>query len=115
MFFWFDWVKTEHTLSKNYPINRNDQIKKIKNLRKIMIATAIPLWIFSTILLAPIMTDYYRFDDTTVFDFTNDYFKFGMISGILGIVTIAIGIMRLFTIQQTLDMYYFAEKQLQFS
>ena len=59
--------------------------------------------------------DYYRFDDPTLVDFNNEYFRIGMISGFLGIAAITIGIIRLFTIQQTLDMYYLAEKQLQFS
>lgn len=115
MYFWFDWVKTEYPLPKSHSINRNEQIKKIKNLRKIMITTAIPLWILSAILLTPIMMDYYELDEPDKNYFRNNYFEIGMISGILGIVIIAIGIMRLFTIQQTLDMYYFAEKQLQFS
>jgi len=59
--------------------------------------------------------DYHMFGFTTGFDFDNDYFKFGMIFGILGTATIAIGIVRLFILQQTLDLYYLAEKQLQFS
>jgi hypothetical protein len=115
MYFWFDWVKTEYPLSKPCSINKNEQIKKIKNLRKTMLVTAIPLWIISIILLTPIMMDYHMFGFTTGFDFNNNYFKFGMIFGILGIVSIAIGIVRLFTIQQKLDLYYLAEKQLQFS
>ena len=115
MYFWFDWVKTEYPLSKQSSINKNEQIKKIKNLRKTMIVTAIPLWIVSTILLTPLMMDYHMFGFTTGFDFDNNYFKFGIISGVLGTFTIVIGIIRLFTLQQTLDMYYLAEKQLQFS
>jgi len=115
MYFWFDWVKPETPLTKTHFIHKNEQIKKIKNLRKTMIVTAIPLWIVSTILLTPIMMDYHMYGFTTGFDVDNNYFKFGIIFGILGTATIAIGIARLFTLQQTLDLYYLAEKQLQFS
>ena len=115
MYFWFDWVKTEDHISKPQSINKNEQIKKIKNLRKIMMVTAIPLWIVSTILLMPIMVDYHTLGFTTGFDFDNNYFKFGMIFGILGTATIGIGTVRLLILQQTLDLYYLAEKQLQFS
>lgn len=115
MYFWFDWIKPENVLPKSHQIDKNMQIKKIKDLRKTMAATAIPLWFFSTILLAPIMMDYHMFGFTTGFDFDNNYFKLGIILGILGTFTITIGLIRLFTIQQTLDVYYLAEKQLQFS
>jgi hypothetical protein len=115
MFFWFDWVKSEYSPSKQGIVNRNAQIKKIKNLRKTMITTAIPLWIISTILLVPIMDEYYKINDSSVFDFANNYFKFGILTGFLGTAIIGIGIFRLFTIQEKLDMYYLAEKQLQFS
>ena len=115
MYFWFDWVKTENPISKPQPFNKNEQINKIKNLRKTMMVTTIPLWIVSTTLLTPIMMDYHMFGFTAGFDFDNNYFKFGMIFGILGTTTITIGIIRLFTLQQTLDLYYLAEKQLQFS
>ena len=115
MYFWFDWVKTEYPVSRPPSINKNEQIKKIKNIRKTMMTTAIPLWIVSTILLMPIMIDYHTLGFTTGIDFNNNYFKFGMIFGILGTATIGIGIVRLFTLQQTLDLYYLAEKQLQFS
>jgi preprotein translocase subunit SecF len=115
MYFWFDWLKTENPLSKPPSINKNEQIKKIKNLRKMMTVTAIPLWIFSILLLMPSMMDYHMFGNATGFDFANNFFKFGMVFGILGIIIIAIGIILLFTIQQKLDLYYLAEKQLQFS
>lgn len=115
MYFWFDWVKTEDAIPKNYSINRNDQIKKIKNLRKIILVAAVSLWVLSTILLTPIMIDYYRLDDSSGIDLMNSYFKFGIISGFLGTSIIVIGIIRLFAIHHTLNMYYLAEKQLQFS
>ena len=115
MYFWFDWVKPEYLVSKSQSINKNEQIKKIINLRKTMIVTAIPRWIVSTILFTPIMMDYHMYGFTTGFDVYNNYFKFGIIFGILGTATIAIGIAWLFTLQQTLDLYYLVEKQLQFS
>lgn len=114
MYFWFDWVKTEEVIPENYSIDRNDQIKKIKNLRKLILVTAIPLWILSTILLTPIMIDFYHLDDPSGIDLMNNYFKFGIISGFLGTSVTVIGTIRLFTIHQSLNMYY-AEKQLQFS
>ena len=54
------------------------------------------------------------FGFTSGFDFNNEFFKFGMIFGILGTATIMIGVIMLFTLQ-TLELYFIAEKQLQFS
>ncbi|WP_179370641.1 hypothetical protein [Nitrosopumilus ureiphilus] len=115
MYFWFDWIKPEFKLIESNPIDRKKEIEKIKNLRKIMMVTAIPLWIFSAALLIPVLMDYYRLDEPTSVDFQNNYFVIGMISGCLGIVVMMIGITRLFTIQQTLYMDYSVQKQPQLS
>lgn len=104
MYFWFDWIKPEFHLVESNQIDRKKEVEKIKNLRKIMLVTAIPLWIFSAALLVPVLMDYHRLDQLTSIYFQNDYFIIGMILGCLGIAAMGFGIIRLFTIQQVLDM-----------